>query len=88
MVSACRGIPFVALNYRSKVMDFCQSISWEEFCLNTDNLKSNQILESIMTLAKARKEYSKCLQLRVYEVRERLLKAVPSTVTALVQDLR
>ena len=84
VVAACKGIPFVVLNYRSKVMDFCRSINWEKFCVNTENLESGHILELIATLARVPDEYSKRLQQNVNRVKKRLLGAVPRIISALV----
>jgi polysaccharide pyruvyl transferase WcaK-like protein len=83
VVAACRGVPFVALCYRSKVLDFCRSINWTKFCLSTEKLNPDLIVEQIGTLTAARNEYSDCLRQRVWSVRRRLLEAVPRTVSAL-----
>jgi polysaccharide pyruvyl transferase WcaK-like protein len=83
VVAACKGVPFVALNYRSKVMDFCRSVGWERFCLSTENLEPDEILESIAALAQARDDYSDRLVQGVFRARKRLVRAVPSTVSAL-----
>lgn len=88
VVAACRQVPFVALNYRSEVMDFCQSIGWERFCVSTENLDPDQILDFIEVLADTRDEYSSQLQQGTMRVRERLLAAVQRTVSALVGNLR
>ena len=88
VVAACRSVPFVALNYRSKVLDFCQSIGWEKFCVNTDYLESGHILELIATLAKARSEYSKKLSQNVTCTRLRLLEAIPRAASALGSCLK
>lgn len=83
IVAACRGIPFVALNYRSKVLDFCRSIHWEKFCLSTENLDLDQVLERIATIARTPNRYSAQLKQNVLRVRERLLKSVPRVIAAL-----
>jgi len=83
VVAVCRGVPFVALNYRSKVPDFCRSINWDKFCLSTENLDTDQVLDSIATLTQKRNGYSARLRQDVLKVRNRLLDAVPHTVAAL-----
>lgn len=88
VVAACRGVPFVALNYRSKVMDFCRSIGWEKFCVSTENLEPDPILELIDMLAQVREGHADWLLQGVSRVRERLLAAVPRTVSALAGGLR
>lgn len=88
VVAACRYVPFVALNYRSKVMDFCRSIGWEKFCVSTEKLDPDQILELITTLTQARNHYSEQLREGVSNTRKRLVKAVPYTVSALIGSLR
>lgn len=84
VVAACRYVPFVALNYRSKVMDFCRSIGWEKFCMSTENLDLDQIMELITTLTQDRNQYSKQLRESVSNARKRLVKAVPYTVSELI----
>lgn len=88
VVAACRGVPFVALNYRSKVLDFCQSIGWEKFCVNTEHLESGHILDLITTLAQTRIEYCKQLSQNVTCTRERLLKAATRAGSALGSFLK
>ncbi len=83
VVAACRGVPFVALNYRSKVLDFCRSIHWDKFCLSTENLDSDQVMESVATLAQRQTDYSTRLRQDALRVQERLLEAVPHAVAAL-----
>jgi polysaccharide pyruvyl transferase WcaK-like protein len=83
VVAACRGVPFVALNYRSKVLDFCRSINWDKFCLSTEHLDPDQVLESIATIAHRPHDYSARLRQDVLGVRERLLESVPCVVAAL-----
>jgi polysaccharide pyruvyl transferase WcaK-like protein len=88
VVAACRYVPFVALNYRSKVIDFCRSIGWEKFCVSTEKLDPDQILELITTLTQAQNHYSEQLREGVSNTRKRLVKAVPYTVSALIGSLR
>ena len=80
VTAACQGIPFVPLNYRSKVMDFCRSIDWEEFCVTTKNPDPDQILEKINSLVRVRKYYSNRLHQSVLSMRDLLLEAVPLVV--------
>lgn len=87
IVAACRGTPFVALNYRSKVMDFCRSIGWENYCVSTENLEPDRIVQLITMLGQARDEQADRLQQGVSRARERLLDAVPRTISALVGGL-
>jgi polysaccharide pyruvyl transferase WcaK-like protein len=83
VVAACKGVPFVALNYRSKVMDFCRSIGWERFCISTEDLEPEEILDPIAALARARDDHSDRLLKGVFGARERLFEAVPNMVAAL-----
>lgn len=86
VVAACRAVPFVALNYRSKVLDFCRSIGWEEFCVSTEGLVPGRVLELVARLAAARDAHAERLAGGVAAVRARLLDAVPRAVSALVGD--
>ncbi len=83
VAAACEGVPFVALCYRSKVLDFCRTIGWDEFCLSTEHLQPDHILELIAVLARARDKYSDRLQERVVKTRQRLLESVPLVIFAL-----
>lgn len=83
VVAACRAVPFVALGYRSKVLDFCRSIGWDEFCLSTEALDPEQVLALIATLADARDAHAERLARAAAAVRSRLLDSVPSAVSAL-----
>jgi polysaccharide pyruvyl transferase WcaK-like protein len=83
VAAACRAVPFIALNYRSKVRDFCRSIDWEQFCVDTNNLDRDALLDLAAVLAEARYPFAVKLQQSVSKLRERLLQAVPRTVAAL-----
>jgi polysaccharide pyruvyl transferase WcaK-like protein len=83
VVAACRGVPFVALNYRSKVLDFCRSINWDKFCLSTENLDPEQVLENIATLTHRPYDYSARLRQDALKVRRRLFESMPRVVAAL-----
>jgi len=88
VVAACRAVPFVALGYRSKVFDFCRSVGWERFCVSTERLDPDRVLELIATLANARDAYATRLRRGVAAVRARLLAAVPRAVAALAGETR
>jgi polysaccharide pyruvyl transferase WcaK-like protein len=88
VVAACRAVPFVALNYRSKVLDFCRSVGWERFCVSTDNPDPDEILELIASLAGARDAHSAKLAQGVSATRARLLGALRRAVSALLGGTR
>jgi polysaccharide pyruvyl transferase WcaK-like protein len=83
VVAACRGIPFVALNYRSKVLDFCMSINWEKFCLSTENLQEEEVMSLMNELFRSNDTYGRVLISDVLKIRERLLNSIPRVVSAL-----
>lgn len=83
VVAACRGIPFIALNYRSKVMDFCQSIGWEDFCVSTENLDIDLLFELIGKIASAKSEYAAKLSYNALNVKKKLLESVQPTLAGL-----
>jgi len=83
IVAACRAVPFIALNYRSKVLDFCRSIKWEKFCISTENLRSEPILEFMSEFKKSQKEYSQLLNSNVLEIKNRLQEPIPKVISAL-----
>ena len=83
VIAACHGVPFVALNYRSKVLDFCSSIGWEAFCLETDRLEAEQIMEKIAILAGDREQCADRLHRAVSQVKRQLIEAIPRAVSAL-----
>jgi len=86
VVAACRAVPFVALNYRSKVLDFCRSIEWDEFCVSTERLDPERILALLTALAGSRHAHSVRLARAVATVRARLLAAVPRALSALTPE--
>jgi polysaccharide pyruvyl transferase WcaK-like protein len=85
VVAACRNVPFLALNYRSKVLDFCRSVHWEEFCLSTDGLDPYDIVERLSVLQTARELYVERLQQSVAAVRERLLSGAARLLSAVLE---
>jgi polysaccharide pyruvyl transferase WcaK-like protein len=85
VLAACKGVPFIAINYRSKVRDFCRSIGWEQFCVDTEHLEPDKILSLIDTLVQCREKHCHELRQKVSGARERLLKAVPHVISALTQ---
>ena len=83
VVAACRGVPFVALGYRSKVTDFCRSLAWDEYMLRTDLLTSEEIVGRLEGLAEDVPGYSVRLQGSVRRVRKRLEGGVRRVVRVL-----
>ncbi len=83
VVAACRAVPFVALGYRSKVLDFCRSVGWDEFCVSTEGLDQERVLDLIDRLAVARDAHAQRLASGVAVVKARLLDAVPRALSAL-----
>jgi polysaccharide pyruvyl transferase WcaK-like protein len=83
VVAACRGVPFVALKYRSKVLDFCRSIGWEDFCVGIEDLTPDRLSALVNSLIETRDQNSMRLQKSISETRARLLAAVPRTEAAL-----
>ncbi|MEO7685204.1 MAG: polysaccharide pyruvyl transferase family protein [Gemmatimonadaceae bacterium] len=86
VVAACRAVPFVALNYRSKGMDFCLSIGWEEFCIETSRLTPEAIIHSIAKLGATQDDYALHLLDGVEQCKKRLMDAIPRSVAALRND--
>jgi polysaccharide pyruvyl transferase WcaK-like protein len=85
VVAACRNVPFIALNYRSKVLDYCRSIGWENFCVDLHDLKPGVIIDMVNMLTRGRDEYLETLHENVSAIRARLLQAVPRVVSALAR---
>jgi len=85
VVAACRNVPFIALNYRSKVLDYCRSIGWENFCVDLHDLKPGVIIDMVNRLTRGREESLKTLHENVSAIRARLLQAVPRVVSALAR---
>ena len=83
VVAACRGVPFVALSYRSKVSDFCRSLSWDRYWLQTDRLNPEDIVERLKDLATDVSRSSLRLQKSAQSVKGRLERAVPRVLKAL-----
>jgi len=83
VVAACRGVPFVALNYRSKVLDFCRSIGWEDFCVGLEDLTPDRLRALIVSLAETRNEHSMRLQNCVLATRERMVRSARRAAEAL-----
>ena len=83
VVAACRGVPFVALKYRSKVLDFCRSIGWEDFCVGLEDLTPDRLSAHVNSLIGTRDQHSTRLQKSVLETRARLVAAVRPTEAAL-----
>lgn len=83
VVAACRHVPFVALNYRSKVLDFCRSIGWADLCLEIEALDPERIVDSVESLSRERAAQVSRLRLNVERARRRLLAAAPRAVEAL-----
>ena len=88
VVAACRAVPFIALNYGDKVLDFCRSVDWEAFCVSTQSLRPDQIWDCVDLLSQRRAEYSSSLAQSVDTLRERLLSVVPRVVRALAGNNR
>lgn len=85
VVAACRNVPFLALNYRSKVLDFCRSIQWEQFCLSTDGLDPDDIVERLSALQAAPELHAERLHQSVVAVRERLLAGAARLLFAVLE---
>jgi polysaccharide pyruvyl transferase WcaK-like protein len=83
VVAACRGVPFVALNYRSKVRDFCRSIGWEDFCVGLEDLTPDRLSAIVNSLIQTRDQHSIRLQTNVLETRGRLVAAARRAEAAL-----
>ncbi len=73
IVAACRGVPFIALNYRSKILDFCRSVNWEKFSVNTENVDIDQVFELIEILSKDTEDYSRKLINNVMQTKKKLI---------------
>ncbi len=83
VVAACRNVPFIALNYRDKVLDFCRSINWEQFSVSTEGLNPSQVCERVDLIASKRAAYVSELNDSVRAVRARLVGALPRATAAL-----
>jgi polysaccharide pyruvyl transferase WcaK-like protein len=86
VVAACRAVPFVALNYRSKVLDFCRSINWQRFCVTTANLERDCLLDLVGILAQESTTFSNRLSRAAGRVRDRLLQFAPRVEQTLLDE--
>jgi polysaccharide pyruvyl transferase WcaK-like protein len=88
VIAACRGVPFVALNYRSKVLDFCESLGWEHWCPSTENLGAATLVDRIEELARERTHFANQLASSVREARLRLEDAAACAGRILAEAVR
>jgi polysaccharide pyruvyl transferase WcaK-like protein len=83
VIAACRCVPFVALNYRSKVLDFCRTVDWDQFCLSSDGITDEVMVAAVENLAQASEDHVSRLRDSVASAKQRLLSAVPELLAAL-----
>ncbi len=50
ILAAAANVPFVSLEYQPKCRDFASSIGWKEFCIRTDALFPDKLIEAVSAL--------------------------------------
>ena len=70
VLAACAGVPFVALEYRPKCRDFCESLDWGH-CVRTDALDPAELCGRVIGLADTLEENRRWLSTRVVTLSDR-----------------
>ncbi|WP_332694838.1 polysaccharide pyruvyl transferase family protein [Halalkalibacter lacteus] len=81
VISACAGIPFIALGYRFKVFDFAKSIGLSKMVISTDsNMIDKEILKLAREIQRNKPQMIKRFETSSFKSREKLTAAIKKYV--------